>query len=344
MRLIATIILLLIVAPAQAQEKPAQETQAPENGVAPRRTLKGHTYLLPATIDSAFVQTTFTSRTSVRYEVINDVPIGIGTVDLNALGARELFDFTLALGDIWEVGVTGFGQFLAGTNGRTLATQGALYGYGGSLKGAVRIARIESSGTQIGASVQVIGAEGGTRLSLLPLIRAVRSDPLRSIPEVITNVSDTLTTPVKWLDFAASVNIAQTITRALSLQGSFRLDLQRLTRSPFVVGQGRTDVSTTTWIPSGGVAVGVNPVDFPMGFMGEYRLSALNSDDLTSLTPHHILALGAYYSERPNLQLGPVFFGEFGLLEVDGVDVNGNPTTSKAGKAFAGQMMITYYW
>ena len=150
-------------------------------------------------------------------------------------------------------------------------------------------------------------------------------------------------TSVGWLDFGASIDVAQTITRALSIQGMFRLDLQRLKRSPFVPGQGRVDISSTSWIPKGGVAVGLNPVDFPVGFMGEYRLTAQNDDDLTSLAPRHSLALGAYYS-RPNLQLGPVFFGEFHLPDVQGIDLNGNPSSSNGGSAFAGEVMMAYYW
>ena len=213
-----------------------------------------------------------------------------------------------------------------------------------SLRGGVRIARIESSGTEIAARAQLIGVQGGERFSLLPLLFAVRNNPVASIPDIITNFGDSLTTSVSWLDFGASINAAQTITRAFSIQGMFRLDLQRLKRSPFVPGLGRVDVSTTNWIPSGGVALGLNPVDVPVGFMGEYRLSAQNEDDLTSLTARHSIALGVYYSGRTNLQLGPVFFGEFHLPDVQGIDLAGNPSSSNGGSAFAGEVMMTYYW
>jgi len=338
MRWIAALGVVLMAGPAWAQD--AEVVRADVS----RRTLHGHTFMLPASVDSAFIQSTFTTRTSVRYEIVNDIPIGSRTFDLTSIGVREQFDLELALGDIWEVGLTAFGQFLAGTDGRTLATQGALYAYGGSLKGAVRIARIESSGTQIAARAQLLGVEGGERFSLLPLVFAVRANPLTSVPDIITNFGDSLVTSVSWLDFGASVDVAQTITRALSIQGMFRLDIQRLKRSPFVPGVGRVDTSTTSWIPSGALAVGLNPVDFPVAFMGEYRLTAQNNDDLTSLIPRHAVALGVYYSARPNLQLGPVFFGEFHLPDVQGIDLAGNPSSSNGGSAFAGQLMMTYYW
>jgi hypothetical protein len=77
--------------------------------------------------------------------------------------------------------------------------------------------------------------------------------------------------------------------------------------------------------------------------LAEYRTAAQDDDDPTSLA-HHLLALGAYYWARPDLQVGPIVFGEFGLPEIRGVDNDGNPARSERGKAVSVQLMMRYIW
>jgi hypothetical protein len=307
-----------------------------------QRRLGGHLFMYPASIENAFVQTTFGTRTSIRYERASDIPIGSSTLDLNAVGVQESAALSIAFADTWSVGLTAVGQFLTGVSGESLATQGALYDYGAALNGAVRILRIESSGTQLNVRAELFGLQGGARFTLLPFLVAIRNQP-RNVVEEIGSFGQFLTTPSSWWGFSGSVNLAQAISPMFSLQASFRLALKRFTQSPFVIGQGRVDVTSTGWLPQAGVAFGVNPPGFPVSFLAEYRTAAQDIHDPASVA-HHLIALGVYYSAHPNLQVGPIFFGEFGLPEVRGFDVNGVQTSSERPKAVSGQLMMTYFW
>jgi hypothetical protein len=340
MRLSPTLMLALALAvprEVRAQDQP-QDRAAPSP-----RTLRGHTFAYPATIDAAFIDTLFGTRTSARYESIPNLPIGNNMVAVDSLGVAENVDFALALAEQVNVGIGVFGRTLFGTSARALATAGALYSYGVNFNAAYRILRLDDAGTQITLRGQIFGVQGGGRISLLPLIRAIRDNPPEDVPGTLANFGELLVTPVSWLGVAASLNVAQVITPVISVQGSFRLDMRRVTQSPFVVGTGRVDVASTSWIPQGGVAVGVVPPDWPVTLSGEYRLSAHSSDDPTS-PARHVVVVAAYYSARLDLQVGPVIAGEFGFPELRGIDANGNPQGSDKGKATSGQLMMRYYW
>jgi hypothetical protein len=317
------------------------DTQVQE-GPSNSRRLGGHLFMYPQFLSTAFVETTFASRSAVRYERVDNLPIGPFSIDLNALGVQENVEFALAFGDTWSIGFNAIGQALTGVSAESLATQGAFYDYGAALNGALRVLRIDSSGTQLAVRAELFGLQGGGRLSILPLLVAVRNQP-RDVVGDIANYGDFLITPASWWGVAGTVSLAQAISAMFSLQASFRLDVKRFTQSPFVPGQGRVDVSATGVLPQVGVAFGVNPPAFPISFLLEYRTAAQDVHDPTSLA-HHLLGLGAYYSARADLQLGVAVVGEFGLPEVRGFDVNGNPTSSDRGKAVAATFMMRYFW
>jgi hypothetical protein len=308
-----------------------------------RRTLGGHTFMYPTSIDSAFPATFFGTRTSGRSETISDLPVGDRTVDIQSLGVREQIDFELLLGEQFSAGAVLLGQAIFGTTGRALASQGAVYAYGAILNGAWRVLRIESSGTQVALRAQLFGVQGGGHITLVNFIRAIRNEPLRSVPDILSSFGDLVVTPESSYGGAASINIAQALNATFSLQVSFRLDLRHFKRSPFVLGQGRVDQTTTDWIPQGGVALGVNPPQWPVAFAAEYRAAAQGSGDPSSLA-HHVVGVAGYYSARNDLQVGPAVFGEFGLPEIQGIDANGNPAGSDRGKAISGQLMMRYFW
>jgi hypothetical protein len=339
MRFAVVTVVVLLSSTAAAQNHEPKNNEATE---ASRITLGGHRFMYPALIDTAFIATSIENRTSARYASTRDVPIGNHLTDITSLGVRETLGLEIAFGDIWELGVTALGQFVAGDTGRALATQGAFYAYGAALDGAIRIVRIESSGTQLALRAQAFGVESGGQISLLPFIAAVRNQPL-ALPDIIANFGDLLVTPTSWWGFAGSVNLAQAITPIFSIQASFRLDFHRVTQSPYVPLSGRNDVTSTSWLPQVGVAVGVNPPGSPIAILAEYRASAQDSADPASFA-HNVLALGAYYSGRPDLQIGPVIAGEFGLPPLSGIDANGNPEPGQRGDAITGQIMMRYIW
>jgi hypothetical protein len=299
--------------------------------------------MYPATFDSAIVETTFGTRTSARYQRIDDLPIGPFKLSVNALGVQETAELGIAFGEKWGIGVAVVGESLVGVSAESLATQGALYSYGASIAGAFRLFRIDSSGTQLTVRAEGFGLQGGGRLSLLPLLVAIRNQPQAVLNEIASS-GRFLVTPASWWGFAGSVNLAQAFSSTFSLQASFRLDVKRFTESPFIPSQGgRVDISSTGWLPQVGVGFGANPPGFPVSFLLEYRAAAQDVHDPTSLA-HHTLALGGYYSARYDLQVGPVISGEFGLPEVFGFDADGNLAASQRGKAIAGQLKMQYIW
>ena len=299
--------------------------------------------MYPATIDSAFLATYFGTRTAARYEAVTDLPIGNRSVTIKSLGVRQNLDFELAFGPQWAAGVSLLGQFLTGVTGESLATQGAIYGYGATVNGAVRIARIDSSATQIAFRLAAFGVQGGGRVTVGPLLRALRNTTISNVPDILGNFGSLLVTPVSWFGVGASIDVAQALGPVVSLQGSFRLDLHRFTASPFVPGQGRVDQSSTEWLPQAGVALGVNPEGWPVAFLGEYRITSQDSSDPTSPATH-LAALGGYYDARTDLQLGAVILGEFGFPALQGIDANGNPVGSDRGEATSAEIVMRYIW
>jgi len=320
------------------------EARAQDCAEAPSRTLRSHTFMYPAIIDSAFIDTLFSVRTSGRYEVVPNIPIGSSTTEITSFDLGEGINFELALSDRFNVGVGFLGRGVVGLNGRAIATQGVLYSYGANLDAGYRIARIEESGTQVSVRAEVFGLQGGGRISLLPFIRAIRDDPAGDVAVALLNFGDLLVTPVSRLGAAASLNVAQVLSQVFSVQASFRLDWRRTTESPYVPSQrARVDISSTAWIPQVGVMVGMIPIGWPVAFSAEYRLSAQDKESSTS-PARHLAILAAYYAARPDLQVGPAVAGEFGLPAIQGVDANGNPQGSDKGTATSAQLVMRYFW
>jgi hypothetical protein len=320
------------------------EARAQDCAEAPERTLRGHTFMYPGIIDSAFIDTLFAVRTTGRYEKVQNIPIGNGTTDVSSFDLGEGVDFALKLGDRFNVGVGLIGRGVVGLNGRAIATQGVLYSYGANVDAGFRIARIEESGTQIGVRGELFGVQGGGRISLLPFIRAVRDDPTRDVAAALLSFGDLIVTPISRLGAAASLNVAQVISPVFSVQASFRLDWRRTTESPYdPTVRGRVDVSSNAWIPQAGVAVGMLPIDWPVAFGAEYRISAQDKESTTS-PARHVALLEAYYAGRPDLQVGPIVAVEFGLPAIQGIDANGNPLGSDKGTATSGQLVMRYFW
>jgi hypothetical protein len=332
--------LLLALAAIFALPRAAQAQDSPDG--APR-TLRGHLFATPASIDSAFVQTFFGTRTTARYQTVNNLPVGAYSINVSMLGVSENVSYGQALGDRVTIGVSMIGLTVVGLNGSSIATAGALYAYGATLDAAVRLLRLEDTGTQIALRGEMFGVQGGGRISLVPFIRAVRSDPMQDVPNALLNFGELLNTPLSRIGGAASINFAQAISSVFSVQASFRLDVRRNTNSPFVLGQGRVEVSSTAWTPQGGIALAAIPPGWPVTFSAEYRISGQDSHDPTS-PARHLAVFAPYYSGRADLQLGPVVTAEFGLPTLEGVGSNGDVRRSERGKAFAGQLMMRYFW
>lgn len=348
MRMAALLSIVLFAMPLRAQPPatdaaPVAGTIAPVSEKVPPRTVGGHTFMTPASIDSAWVETIFGTRTSGRYETISNLPIGNNSVNINSLGISENIDFELAFGDRWAAGLGVFGQFVTGITGSSIATQGALFNYGATLTAAFRILRLDSSATQLAARAELFGVQGGGRISLASFIRALRTTPATDVPDLISNFGDFLVTPASSYGGGLSLNVAQGLTSALSLQASLRLGLRHLRLSPFVPGQGRVSNDSTSWLPEAGAAFGIEPPGFPLAFLLEYRYASRDPEDLVG-TAHHLVAAGGYYAARPDLQVGPILFGEFGLPALTGIDANGNDAGSANGTALSFQLLMRYFW
>jgi hypothetical protein len=351
MRIAIASSLMLFALPLRAEPPGADDAPAPAVAAPcaptvparPPRTVGGHTFMTPATLESPWVETTFGNRLSARYETIPDVPIGNNAVTINSLGVREEVDFEAAFADRWAAGISVFGQFATGITGTAIATQGALFTYGATVSGAFRILRDDSSATQLTVRAELFGVQGGGRISLGTFLKTLRNTAVRDIPDLISNFGDFLITPASSYGGGLSLNLGQALTPALSLQGSVRLELRHLKQSPFVPGEGRVDNVTTAWLPQGGVAFGVEPPGFPFAFLAEYRFATRDENDLLAAA-HHLVAVSAYYAGRPDLQLGPVLFGEFGLPHLTGIDADGNAVGSANGTAVSFQLVMRYFW
>jgi hypothetical protein len=336
----------LVATPAYAQT--ADATIPREWG---DRTLRGHTFPYPGLQETAFVTTHFGVRQGFAFLRVPDLPLGqAGTFDLSATGLVQSFDLGVKILDWLGVFVVGDGQLVTGVNVPSLVlTQNSFTAHaeGGAI---VRVARVESSGTQI--AVRASGGAGiGRGVSVLNLISGIASAQNVDATKVLTTgIGQYLLIPESSYTFAGSLHVAQPVAPVLGLQAAFEARRKADTQSPYDPKAGaNVDQTTYTTALNGSVAVSLDgaPAGFPLALQPEYELSvsfasdgAGNSQTLVS----HIVGAGIYYTGRRDLQVGIAGAMLLGLPTVQGVDAANRPADSGSPSLYYGQFILRYIW
>ncbi len=330
------------------------------------RMLAGHTFLYPVLHAGPFVTTYFGIDNGVYEENVPAVPIpGSRTTDLSLIGVTSTADLGIKLTDWLGIEAQGRALALFGVNGESLIYAGGQINSGGFLAPIVRIARIESTGTQISARAQM-GWLDGTSLQVPRLLVLARtaiagaanntSDPSAAarqigagilnggFPRVILAGADTF-------GLNASIEAAQALGEMFGLQAALTLQRRVLgmrfndpTAGDFRESATRYDLDFDFSAEWDGTRLHV-----PIAAIIEYelngRLGGTGNVVLESeASKTHTLGAGVYYSGRPNLQVGVFAATVRNLRRIAGVTVAGTPGFSDTPNAQYAEMVIRYVW
>jgi hypothetical protein len=327
------------------------------------RMLGGHTFLFPVTHPGPFVATYFGVGLGVYNESVPSVLIpGGGSSDLNLIGVTTTADLGIKITD-W-LGIEGQARALAivGLDGQSLLYSGGQLNAGGFFAPIVRIARIESTGTQLSARAQM-GWLRGSSLEIPRLLTLARSaigstsddaDPTAAaagigralaqggFPRVILAGADTF-------DLNGSIEAAQALGPMFGLQAATTLQ-RRVFGVTFNDPQAgdlrdsatRYDILLDASFEWDGMSKHI-PVAAIVEYEAGIRLGGTGDEQVESEgTDTHTLGIGVYYSGRPNLQVGIFGASIWNLRRISGVA--GAPGESGVPSARYGEMIIRYVW
>ena len=350
---LTTLALLLALSaepaePADTQERAAGECA--EGGCS--RQIGGATFLLPILQQQSFVSTYVGIREGVAVYHVPDLSIGIlGPQDVSLAGYQQTLDLGLRLTRWLGLWGEARGTIFTGLTLSSLLVGGGSFVASGEGGLVLRLLHFESSGTQLSLRAGG-GYERGRALTLLPLLSAIVDTPgvtLRSILD--GNLREFLLVPIAERSVTGGLYLAQALGGPfLSLQSSASARRAWRTFRPFDPAVGdRVDLGTTATRFDLAVALTADfkPLGVPLGLMGEYLFTTGRQTEValarTNLNTHSV-ALGLYYTGRPNLQLG---LGGVTVLDAEpriGRDVRGNPVMSGRPRLAYGQLILRYIW
>jgi hypothetical protein len=349
----ASILLLASLASAQtsAPNSPAASTGVAVTAPSPEfddRTLAGHTFIYPILQDGAFNTTHFGIRQGFALETIPQFPLSsLGTFSLSATGLVQ--DFDLAVKILPWIGVYGKaeGTVATGANIDSLLLFGGQFAFDGEGGVVGRIARIESTGTQI--AVRLYGGGGtGRNLGVLPLVSELVSNTKSTLGSVVQgNIGKYVLVPVSNDEFGGSVHAAQAAGRFVGIQAALQGQSMRQTTSPYNGTENvAATVSTTSLQASVSVDVDASPAGVPLGAMAEYQFqfNDASASSVSTSGTANLLGLGIYYTGRHNLLLGVAGKTELNQPPLQGVSKTGSAEQSGTPSLYYGQFVLRYIW
>jgi hypothetical protein len=355
---------------APAAVPPAALALPPDLAAPPtrwgNRMLAGHTFLFPVLHAGPFVTTYFGVDQGVYEESIPSVPIpGFRTTDLSLLGVTTTANLGIKITD-W-LGIEAQGRALAviGTNGQSVIYGGGQINAGGFAAPIVRIARIESTGTQVSARAQ-IGELSGASLQIPRLFVLARSavggatsnttDPTAAaraiggallnggFPRVVLAGADTF-------NLNASIEAAQALGEMFGMQAAVTVQRRAnsMTFHDPVAGDFRESATRWDLLFDFSAEWDAMSLHVPLAVMLEYELNGRltgSGDELIEEdnTATHTLGAGLYYSGRPNLQVGLFAATIRNLRRIAGSTVAGGTGFSGVPNAQYAELVLRYVW
>lgn len=330
------------------------------------RMLAGHTFLYPVLQPSSFITTNFGVALGVYDESIPSVPVpGFRSLDLSLVGATAAANLGVKITDWLDIEGQGRALAVLGSNGQSLVYAGGQLNAGGWLAPKVRIARIESSGTQVSARAQ-IGELGGESLQIPRLLVLARS----AISGAIQNPSDPLATAraigsglftggfprvilanADQFTLNGSVEAAQALGEMFGLQASltFQRRVLGLTFKDPISGSFRESANRYELLFDLSAEWDAMSLHVPIAVLLEYelngRLAGTGTEEIEDASTNtHTFGAGIYYSGRPDLQVGVFAATIRNLRPINGITFVGSPGTSGTPSASYTEMVIRYVW
>jgi hypothetical protein len=350
-----TVGLLLLLSAALAQNASAAESntvaEAPDCHSADTRKLGGHTFLFPILQQSALVTTNVGLREGVARYDVPDLPIGsAGVTDVLLTGVQQTLDLSLAFTDWLGVAAFARGTVITGANARSLLVDGARVELLGQAGAVVRVWRNERSGTQVSIRGN-FGYQNGKEVTILPLVSGILSIPGLTLQDLIRGrLGDFILVPATETSVNGGAYLAQAFSRTFSLQASATGEYAWQERKPFDsnIGDRITQKNHAARVNlAAALAADFAPHGIPVAVMGEYLFTT--GKETETVLPDRTLsastvALGVYYSGRPNLQFGLGAVTTLNAAPRPGLTEEGGPVESGTPTLSYGQFILRYIW
>jgi hypothetical protein len=338
--------------------------------------MDGHAFPLAAFVPTAFALSYLGVRGGLEYHRVPGFskPValfdrgGSELVDLQTLSVVEAMDFELRLHELIAVFGSGYGRARVGVNTPSLLGDGGDYSYGGDGGVLVRLLHIDNFQLSVRAQVGLYAGQQAGILGLFHDLSTIVTDAFNRLQQNPTadvnqtldlvnaafrSATSELLTPFDGIRYGASVNAAQAFGKyfgaqlALGASGdtaSYRPRLYDVTLGSTVIVEQRSQ----TLVGRGAVAVDFDaaPAGIPFDFMLEYALELIRTTTSSlgassqNASNEHLVALGAYYSGRPDLQLGGALYTLLGQLPQLGAQGSLSGKPQDAGV----QLVFHYIW
>jgi hypothetical protein len=338
-----------VVPPPPAAEPTAVPTKTEPTATCPgqcdgaERILKGHTFLYPAFVASPIVATYLGLRIRTGDQAASNAPTAVGNRDITALTLSETLDLGIKITDWFAFTLTGGVRAIIGSNLPALTYGGATYDVGGRAGLLFRLMRNEDTGTQLGIGVGAAVTRGQVS-TLFPLF----AQPLQSAVDALQgDLGESIKTPFTTTNFDASFSVAQALAgKLLGLQASAGIGRGSITAEPYdsvrKVRISSTE-SSATYEFGAALSFDFNAFKVPIAVMPEYVFTRQTSTAPVRgsgvFDTIHIIALGIYYSGRPNLQFGLISSAQLGTNPL--LLPNGPSDTPVVEN---GELILRYIW
>lgn len=333
----------------------------PEHGA---RTLRGHTFLEPATQDTAFLTSHVGVRQGLAYIQVPSFPILADTrKDLHVFQLDERVDFAVRILPWLGVFFEGDGAISTGLDTDSIVFGNSAYSVGGRGGAVLRLYRSRETGSQI-TMRGYIGGTYGNALTVPSLLEGVvvRANEEAKTPpattqeagvratqavEQLSNALLSQTTQSRW---GTSLHYAQTLTRMVGLQTSIAYERAHTAFDSFdpnlqYTTESRWHDNTVRF----GAAVSVDGyhIKVPVAILLEYLLEKTYrtiGDDSSHVPSNHYFGAGLYYSARTDLQLGFSAFTRRNLKAQDVTTLDGAHVKTDVPNEVYGQLVLRYVW
>ncbi len=335
---------------AAALPTAAQSTSdAPNPG---GRILGGNTFITPVLSQSAFVSTRVGITEGFSWLGADQLPVGeLGRRNLRLGAFQQTLDLSFALAPWFGIYGHGRGSALSGINIDALLLRGASLEGGGDGGVALRVLRHEGAGLQLTLR-GFGGANAGRNLTVFNFARALVAEPGRTVASLLEGtLAENILVPTSEWSLGGGGYLAKAFGPAFSLQVSAEFRQIWRTETPFNPGLGESEALTSNASRVDlGAALTVDlkgPLRVPVAVMGEYLLSLGGRTGTTFLNKDILaqsVALSAFYSGRPNLELGLSVVWLIAGEPLVGFEEGGASANSEDSRALGGQLTLRYIW
>jgi hypothetical protein len=329
------------------------------------RTLRGHTFIEPATQETAFITSHIGLRQGVAYYSVPKFPLGGGKrAGLAIFGLEEQLDLQVRIFP-W-LALHGVGEAFVASG---LDQASVFYGNSGFVAGGrggpvIRLYRSRDSGTQITIRGHIGGAAGNA-LALPTFVQGVAARAAQETTDsapatteqlqgrlfnAVNRLSNAAITDTTSIQYGGTVSFAQTVVRMIGIQAGFdfyRRDTVDDRFDPEL--QVRTRLEGSDHAIRFGVAPSVDlyHLHVPVAVVGEYAMEKLyrESGGTNIYVPSgHYFGGGIYYSGRTDLQLGVSAFMRRNLKPLQVTAVDGTRAETGVPTELHGQFVLRYVW